>query len=429
MMYKHKQGGYIVILNTLLFISIMAVMLVALSNIVVIRYSSSQGYSSSKQSYLLAHSAAEEALYRLKNGLDIPASGSITLSSGSATINVTDTPNGKEITVNSDSGGYNHNIKIGLSLGTGISFHYGIQSGMGGFVLQNSSSVTGNIYSGGTVVGSGNYIYGDVISSGSGGLVHGIHATGTVYAHTIGSVSRATTIDKDAYYTTKVGTVSVGGTQYSGSDDQPAVDLPISDEQIALWEDEADNFISSGCSEGMYKITSDIPLGPIKIPCNLEISGSPTITIAGPVWVTGNITTKNSPTIKISSTLGNQNVAIIADNPANRSGSGVVEIANSTNFQNSGVAGSFVFMISQNNSAEMGGSVEAIQIDNSATALVVYAPHGLIAIANTAALKEATAYRITLKNSANVTYDKGLANAIFKAGPSGGYSLLNWSEI
>ena len=44
-----------------------------------------------------------------------------------------------------------------------VSFRFAIQSGNGGFTLQNSSSIVGNVYSGGPVIGTGN-------SSGCGGL-------------------------------------------------------------------------------------------------------------------------------------------------------------------------------------------------------------------------------------------------------------------
>lgn len=115
--------------------------------------------------------------------------------------------------------------------------------------------------------------------------------------------------------------------------------------------------------------------------------------------------------------LGSSNVAVIADNPANRSGSGKIDIQTSSDFQGSGSAGSFVFMISQNNSAESGGSTAAISQGQSATALVAYASHGLISFSNTANVKEATGYKITLKNSANVTYDSGLPSTLFESGP------------
>ena len=94
-----------------------------------------------------------------------------------------------------------------------ISFHFGIQSGDGGFTLDNTSSISGNVYSSGPIIVSNqNYIYGDVISTGASGLVYGIHATSSAYAHTIGNASRSTVIDKNAYYATTRVNTTVGGT-------------------------------------------------------------------------------------------------------------------------------------------------------------------------------------------------------------------------
>ncbi len=417
--------GYIIILNVLLLATISVLVIVGIVNPILSHFSSSQSFIESKKAFLLANSAAEEALYRLMNNKTLGSSSTISLSSSTATITITNSLAGKDITITSPSNTFQRNVKIGLALGTGISFHYGIQSGMGGFVLQNTSSVNGNVFSSGPITGSGNYIYGDVVSSGSSGLISGIHATGTAFAHTL----QNSTVDKDAYYMVKTNT-TVTGTSYPNSADQPSAPLPISDEQISTWEDDALAGGIATCSNGEYKITADATLGPKKIPCDLLIKGSGiTVTIAGPIWVTGNITTQTSPILKISSILGNQNVPIIADNRSNRLTSSIINLGQGTDFQNSGTVGSFVFMISQNNSAENGGSTEAISVGQSSNALVGYAGHGLIALSQSVSLKEVTAYKITLQNSANVIYDRGLASSLFSAGPTGGYNQIEWSEF
>jgi len=282
------------------------------------------------------------------------------------------------------------------------------------------------VYSGGSVIGSSqNYIYGDVISAGPNGLVYGIHATSSVYAHTIGDASKATIIDKNAYYATTKTNTTVFGTSYPNSQDQATTTLPISDAQISEWEAEALAGGTAVCTNGSYNITSGTAnLGPVKIPCDLNISGSSVVTVSGHLWVTGNITIQNSAVIKMATTLGNQNVVIIADNPSNQLTSSIIRIQNTASFQNSGTTGSFVFLISQNKSAETGGDEEAIEINNSASAMVAYAAHGLIPLANSVSLKEVTAYKIHLKNSANVRYDTGLSNAVFESGPGGSWNFI-----
>jgi len=131
----------------------------------------------------------------------------------------------------------------------------------------------------------------------------------------------------------------------------------------------------------------------------------------------------------MSSALGNQNAAIIADNPSNRLTSSIITLGQNTSFQGSGASGSYVFLISQNNSAENGGSVNAINVGQSSNALIAYASHGQVTLSQSVGLKEVTAYKIVLNNTANVTYDKGLASSLFSAGPGGDYTHIEWSEF
>src|SRR3989344_2148337 len=93
----------------------------------------------------------------------------------------------------------------------------------------------GIVFSSGPIMGhNSNIVRGDVISAGPSGLADGIHATSSVYAHTISNSN----IDKDAYYTTISGT-NVGGVSYPGSPDQATSSLPISDAKIDEWKAEA----------------------------------------------------------------------------------------------------------------------------------------------------------------------------------------------
>ena len=216
--------------------------------------------------------------------------------------------------------------------------------------MENSSQIAGNVFSSGPIAGeNSNLVKGDIISAGPAGTINGVHATGTVYAHSISNSD----IDKDAYYAT-ISNTTVDGVEYPNSPDQATSSLAITDAMIEAWKAAAAvSVISSPCP---YNIKDDITIGPVKINCNLEISGSPTITIAGPVWVNGNIEIDNSPTIKLASSLGANSVAVIADNPSNRTTSSKIELGNSTQFQNSGTEGSYILFVSQNNSAQNGGS-------------------------------------------------------------------------
>jgi hypothetical protein len=420
-------------IETVLFIAIILAITIGIINPIISSYASIQSFSASKQAFLASDSGIEEALYRLKNSKQVPGSISLSVGSASSTINVTSIASGKRIYSVGQNARYFRNEQLDVAFGTGIAFHYGIQSGQGGFVLQNSSSITGNVFSSGTVTGAGNMINGDVISAGSSGLINGIHATGTAFAHTI----QNSTVDKDAYYMVKTST-TVGGTSYPNSPDQGPVALPISDAQISQWESDALSggvMLSSECdsyssSTNTCTISTSKSIGPKKIPFNLFIkSSSGVLTVKGALWVVGNITTQTGPTIRMDPALGAQNVAVIADDPSDNITNGIITVGQSTIFAGSGTPGSFVFMISQNKSSETGGSTDAISMNQGASALVTYASHGQITLSQSVSIKEATAYKIILTQSANVTYDTGLPNTLFSAGPGGGYDPIEWDEI
>jgi hypothetical protein len=223
----------------------------------------------------------------------------------------------------------------------------------------------------------------------------------------------------------------VGGTSHPGSADQATSSLPITDEQIQKWEDWASgpSGTTATCSNGTYSVTSSASLGPLYVPCDMLIKGNGiVITVKGPIWVKGNLTTQNGPTIKMDSSLGTQNVAIIADNTSDPTGSGIITIGQNTQFQNSGSVGSYVFTIAGNTSAEHGGGTVAFNMGQSSGALVAFAGHGLISLGQSVSIKEAAAYEIQLTNTANVTYDTGLASTVFESGPGGGYDLTDWFE-
>jgi hypothetical protein len=430
----HLEQGQAMMIATVFFLVVSLTVIYGLVGPVLRQEQTVANLFNSRGGYYVAEAGVEDALYRLESGKSVGASYTLALNGGTTTVTLTNTTTGKDILSSGSVVSDVRKVQTSVEFGTGISFHYGIQSGRGGFTLQNSSSITGNVYSGGTVSGGGNMIYGDVVSSGAAGQIYGVHATGSAYAHFLGkSGASATTIDRNGYYQTKVN-ATVSGTSFPGSADLGDVDLPISDAQISSWESDAlagGTMLSSECdtfSSNTCTITSNKTLGPKKIPFNLTIKGA-TITIAGQIWVTGNITVLTQSAIKMDPNLGSTNVAVIADDASNRLTGSIISVNQGATFQNSGTVGSFVFLISMNNSAENGGSVQAVQLNQGASALVAYATHGLINLSQSVSVKEVTAYQITLSQSANVTYDTGLPSVLFEAGPSGGYSITSWKEV
>ena len=421
--YQKLNSGQAILTAVVFF---MFVSMIVVSGAYTVSYKeskSSRDFGISKKSFLMAESGLEDLSYRIIEGKNYDTAETLSLDGYFATTTVADISGAKELTATGAASKMIRISKIKLENSEGVSFRYGVQVGEGGIVMENNSQVIGNVFSNGPIIGqNSNLVKGDVISAGPSGSVDGVHATSSVYAHSISNSD----IDKDAYYTTISGT-TVDGTKYPGSPDQATSSLPITDAMIENWENSAAvSVINSPCP---YEINSNVTIGPVKINCNLKIKGSPTVTIAGPAWVVGNIEIENSPIIKLASSLGANSVAIIADNPSNRTTGSKIELENSAQFQNSGTDGSYILFISQNNSAQNGGSEKAIRAENSISGeVLVYAGHGEVHLKNNVSLREVSAYKIRLSNYAQVVYETGLANLLFTSGPSGGYSIESWRE-
>ncbi|OHA28579.1 MAG: hypothetical protein A3C08_02395 [Candidatus Taylorbacteria bacterium RIFCSPHIGHO2_02_FULL_47_18] len=424
-MKLQNNRGQVMLIACLLFLAAAAAVSAAAAGPALRRVSAARAFADARQGLYAVASVSEDVAYRKIKGLAVGNAEIFSVGGISATAEVANVSGGQEISAFANGTRFSRNTTMRLVAGDGASFYYGMQASAGGIDLLNTASIAGNVYSNGPVTGeNSNLVKGIVVSAGSFGFIDGVHATGTVYAHTI----RDSDIDGDAYYQTISGT-TVGGALHPGSADQATSSLAISDEQIAEWESDAaaGGTISSPCP---YKITDTATLGPKKIACDMEISGNGyALTLNGPLWIVGNLTISNGPTIKVASSLGGASVPIIADKPSNQTTSSKIELQNSAVFQGSGSTDSYVLMISHNKSAKQGGSETAIDLKNSIDGdLLVYAPHGEVLIQDSVNVKEASGYRIRLKNSAEVIYETGLANLIFTSGPSGGYMIESWKE-
>lgn len=423
---RHGQArGQVMILALFFFMAAGTAIVFGLAPSVMSSYKSAQLFLDSRRSYALAEGLAEDLAYRYRTGLAMDSVESITLSGFTAYATSTIVAQVLEIESAGSANLSQKKVKVSLATGTGASFFYGMQTDKGGITLTNSASVSGNVFSNGPIIGANSsVITGDIVSAGPTGSVDGVHASGSVYSHNISS----SVIDGDAHYVNISGS-TVSGVSYGGSLDQATSTMPIPDSELENWESEAEAGGVATCSGGRYRPSNGETIGPIKIPCNLEINGVNPLYIAGAVWVVGNIEFSNTTNVRIDSGLSGRSVPMIADNPANRSSSSRVTVANSTSFYGAG-ANSFVVLISRNNSVSTGGSTKAITVSNSVTGdVLVYAPYGEISISNSVHLKEATGYKISVHNSAQVIYETGIANLLFSAGPGGGYTFNSWKEI
>ncbi len=237
-------------------------------------------------------------------------------------------------------------------------------------------------------------------------MSNGSVVKGSVHANTINGI----TINKDAYYQL-ITNSSVQGTSYPNSIDPVPVAMPISDANISEWKTDAQNYgVTNGEIDGCPS-----KIGPGKIVGNVETDNNCTITVTTPIWITGNVTFGNSAIFTMDSSLGASSGVIIVD--------GVTQFNNSDNLLGTGQTGSYLTLLSTYNSQ----STPAINTGNSSITGILYAPYGILSLANNANFKEAVAWQINMGTGTILTYDSGLISTIFSAGPSGSFSLVKGS--
>ncbi len=419
-----KEKGSAMMLSVLFLLSFSLIVVYGVATPVLKETQAITNAESSRQSFFASESGVEDSVLRVSQSMNYSSTETLNVGDALATTQI-DTTNPSDIQISStgDEADLIRKNTISLATGDGIAFNYGIQAGDGGIQLDNSSSIQGNANSSGSIIGSGdNLIKGTVISAGPSGYITGIHATSSAYANTI----EDSEIDVNAYYQTIINTI-VSGTSYPGSPDQATSSMPIADEQIESWKQVAlgGGIINSPCPYEI-KNTSET-IGPVKIDCDLVIQASD-VTLTGHVWVDGNINIRGSSEVDVSGALSGQSVALIADNDSDQSGSGIIDLENSAEFFGAG-SGSYVLFISTNNHASTIGDDAAIEVRNTVTGdLLVYAPYGKVSLQNSINIKEVTAYKIHLRNTAEVIYETGLINLLFDSGPSGGYTINSWNE-
>jgi hypothetical protein len=426
-----SSNGQALLIAVFFFVVVSALVVAAISVPLLRGVNRAGAYTTSIKSFYAGESGAEDVVYRLKVGKRVSAAENVPLGDQVIAVDNNDIGAGnREVIAEGSIDNRVRKVRYVLRVGEGATFSFGVQTDTGGIIMENSSSINGNAFSNGTIVGSGNnLVNGDAISAGAGGLMRGIHTTGAGYAHSI----EDSTIDGDAYYFSSdtISNTTVGGVSYPDSADQATSSLPITDEQIETWKTDAESGGVTPCPEGQTEIVINTSqtIGPHKFACNLTIKNNPTITLAGAVWIEGNMTLENNVSYVVDPALEGESIPIVADNPLNRETSSQIDFRNSGFFDGAG-QGSYIVLISQNESAENGGSNYAIRVTNGASGdVLVYAGHGEILLQNNIDLKEVTAYQVRLQNSAEVTYESGLANLLFTSGPSGGFHLDSWEEI
>ncbi len=414
-----RQKGAALMISVVFFLFLSLAITAGLVTPTVREFRNVDTYLKSRQAYFLAESGVEDVAYRTINGITVSATEALSL--GGYTANTSSTTligNLRQIISLGDVNNFERQVDVVLRTGEGVVFKYGTQAGQGGFVFQNNSYVTGNIYSNGNIVGSnGAYITGSAFVAGDTGSISnmrvGYGGTGDAHANTV----TGSTITGNLYC--KSGSSNNKSCDTSQPNPNPE-DLPISDENISAWKADAE---AGGVTNGSVTISTPTTLGPRKIVGNLTIDS--TLTIADTVYVTGNLIININKKLRLDPSYGATSGIIIAD--------GYITINNGVTFEDSGTAGSYILLLSESMcDASMAGAPcngnNAIRVSNNSDISIVNAQKGTVFFSNNAQVKEAVGNKIELSNNVGISYGSGLINVNFTSGPSGAWVIDSWRE-
>ncbi len=365
----------------------------------------------SVQAYWAAEAGIEDAFLRLQKGMSFVNPISFNAGEGVATTTITQTAPGKNLAVvQGNDASRVRKIQALFELsGLTPAFFYGAQIGSGGLQMENLSKVIGNVFSNGNiVVTSGTAEITETATvAGVGGSISG----GTA-KHAFADTCEGSAIAQELHANTP-GDCTYGSYIVLGTPPDP-VPLPISDEEIQQWKNDAQ---VGGVLNGDYVLDGSdaATLGPTKIAGNLKIQNSAVLTLSGTLWVTGNVNVKNEGRVKLASSYGETSGVIVAD--------GTITLENNSISEGSGNPSSYLIYLSTNSANP------ALMIKNNAIADILYTSQGWIEVQNNTQLVEVTGYGIHLKNNAVIQYEAGLQNARFTSGPGASWELTSWKEV
>lgn len=458
---KFLPRGQAVLMTVIFLLFLSVAVLFGLSTVVFSEVRLARSEENSLRSYTIAEAGAEDISYRIIRGKQYVSPATLVLDGSTAVTSVTTAGSAREVVSQGSIFSRFRSVKSVLTTTAGASFVYGAQVGDGGLVMENSSRVSGSVYSNGDIVGFNSpEITGDAFAAASSSIMNIFRvgadaranriqdtavvrnatsttaiAGGSVGAHGYADSFSGGTVSGNAYYVTSVSATTTVQGQRIQLAEPPSnlskLSLPISDTQLDAWERDASLIGTTTPGTCPYKPANGSTLQGV-ITCGVEIEGTKVITLTGTLHVQGDFEMENSAELALApsfcATSPFLSGIVVVDQNTDRSNSGKVSIENSAQILGCG-SGSYIMVASRNNSAEVGGNEVAVDLKNSSASAIFYAPHGEMVIQNTIQVKEATAWRLHTKNSAEVRYESGLNNVQFSSGPAGGWRVGSWQEV
>lgn len=414
---NHERGA--VLVTAIFILAVLVIMGISLVALILSNASYIDKTAYATKAMYFAESGVDKAIYEINQDSGYTG-GTTSLEDGKFDIQVAD--ESASVKVITATGFYPQNppykaqrtIRVKAEANpddAGISFRYAIQSGVGGFELENNAVIDGTVFTSGNIVGQ---------NKNQSRITGDAWAGGTIDTVTVQTRGDGTGGNAHVTALNKIVNSVIQQNSYTDFTDEP---LPSID--LTFWKDAAE---AGGVITGDYTPPDYATLGPKKIDGNLNIGGGNHLTITGPIWVTKNITFGNNSIVTLSDAFGDAGTLIIADHPTDDATFGKAVIGNGT-IVSPNASGGLLLLLASNTSMDQ--SNPAIKVENSSTGIVYYALDGMLYIYNNAVLKAGTAKKIRIKENAEIHYEMGLASAKFSTGPGGGWRIKphSWETV
>ena len=145
------------ILTAIFFVALTSILVLGFVNPVVKQTKITSDLWNTKKAFYLGESGANDVVYRVKSGFTVNSGDALPILNSrvgdSVLTYVTNNLDGSQTMVTkSNVDGYIRETQVTMKKGDGVSFNYGLQTGQGGFLFNNSGTINGNVYSNGDII-------------------------------------------------------------------------------------------------------------------------------------------------------------------------------------------------------------------------------------------------------------------------------------
>lgn len=158
---NNMQKGAALMVVVLFFLVTSSAIIFGAIGPIVIGFKSSQEFLQSVRAYATAEAGIEDVYYRIRNGVTVDSSETLSLNDGSVeTTIITIDGNEKTIVSQATIASSTRIVQMDLFTGVGAAFSYGAQVGEGGLIMAENSRVegaggsAGNVYTNGPIMGA-----------------------------------------------------------------------------------------------------------------------------------------------------------------------------------------------------------------------------------------------------------------------------------